>query len=508
MQLLLSRSLWDPYNYNADELMADFCWWTGFVTRESLLDLETAFKDKETPGTVAKPGVHTAAQRFLGRMWNNTGALMSPRTPFLLTSPLAPPPTGNPLRRTASKQSMASTLNSVEGSESSALTASTDATTLSRQQSAEYTTPKMTVISNPPPGTHRTNKDKDLHSQIEDLLMALNNMQREHSLLNDQLQREREERDEDRQLVFRIAERLKKQSALTAIPEDAGSQVGEGSLSTPSLEETVAKLEEHFALAPRRTSVMLQTKQQLREESSRWKAQYQEEVTRSADLANQLTDRDREMTSIKETLRDARGRVHEDQKEKQRLEKANKDLRARKPTIDIAKTAKAGNTSPEMLSPSSGGGLRELKLGRAATSGANLQPQYSKRVSSLSMQSSIADDEQSAAANPTDILLMELANAKTGEAMARQELEEVKTKLESFRKLLSGSAATIAPAAPTSTLRLGPPSGGHSHSHSTTKVAELHKESAVATAGAPSAPLATVGGFFSGWGKRTVSNSG
>lgn len=498
MQLLLSRSLWDPYNYNADTLMADFCHWTGLVTRESLADLETAFKDSQSP-VVRKPSVQTAAQRFLGRLWNSSGALMSPRTPFIMSSPLAPPPTSNPLRRTPSKQSMASTLNSLEGSEASVTTTATDATTVSRQQSADWAPPKTTVLSTPPPGK-APNKDKDLHSQIEDLLTALNNMQRENSLLNDQLQREREERDEDRQMVGRIVERLKKQTALEAVPEEADTLAPDGTVpGLPGLEKMATELEEQFTPATRRASVMIQTKHQLREESLRWKGLYQEEVVRSTELSNQLSDKDRELVSNRENLREARSRIQDGFKEKHRLERANKDLRAQKPTIDVSK---AGNVSPENLSPSPNG-LREFKLGRTSTAGANLQPQLTKRVSSLSSHSIMTDDEAPKA--PEDALLIELANAKTAEAMARQELEEVKTKLESFRKVLSGNAASSS-ATPTPTTRLAP-TPGHSHSHSTTRVTELKEEHAAIAPGPASSPMATVGGFFSGWGKRAVSSS-
>ena len=44
---------------------------------------------------------------------------------------------------------------------------------------------------------------------------------------------------------------------------------------------------------------------------------------------------------------------------------------------------------------------------------------------------------------PEDALLLELVAAKTAEAMAKQEAEEAKAKLEALRRVLTGSATAV-----------------------------------------------------------------
>ena len=69
-------------------------------------------------------------------------------------------------------------------------------------------------------------KDKDLHGQIEDLLTALSEMQRDHAILATQLQREREEREEDRYAVRSLLDGLRKKTS----SETVNSSGSDGSL--------------------------------------------------------------------------------------------------------------------------------------------------------------------------------------------------------------------------------------------------------------------------------------
>ncbi|KAJ0273549.1 hypothetical protein COL922a_014598, partial [Colletotrichum nupharicola] len=134
---------------------------------------------------------------------------------------------------------MASTLNSVV----SASDASTAPTELSVEGQKSRT--KSTISQN---------KDRDLHSLIEDLLMALSDLQRQHADLTRELQQEREEREEDQALARSMIEYLR---------ESSGD-------SAPA--ELLSKAEERFAAADSSKHVSLdQTKHQLREDVDRWK---------------------------------------------------------------------------------------------------------------------------------------------------------------------------------------------------------------------------------------------
>ena len=533
MQFLLGRGVWDTYNCSADDLVNDFCTWTGLVTREGLRSLETKFKDKDTQQTT--PTLHSAASRFLGRFWTGTASASPKSTSPSLAAPSQP---ASDIRRTNSKQSMASTLNSVESAESNTSTAATDASLASRQSSADAASIKHGLTS---PGSMSVtraapNKDKDLHTQIEDLLTALSNMQREHSVLASELQREREEREEDRAVVSKALDRLKKRS-LSIIPEDSDEPEATtpNTPLSPALESTIADLEAHFTPTSKRSSLVLQTKHQLRDEAHRWKAQHAEEAARARELARQLTEREAEAAGTREQLRDARARVADAYRDKQRLEKLHREQRQRDSlavrggvaggaggpdlSVDTATAgasplASAGGDSGAST-PASASGLREFRLGRRSASGTAAggagggglpAPVFGKRGSSLTAQSVLATEDHRPA--PEDALLLELVNAKTAEAVARQELEEVKGRLDALRKLVGGSPGPLGGGGGGG----GATSPGVEHARRQTPpspgpkaAAPKEKEKDKAT---PPAVAPASGGFFSGWGKRAVSGTG
>ena len=504
MQLLLSRGMWDTYGCNADDLVNDFCGLTSLVTREALQSLEQSFKDAQNEGNsthgLSKPSIHSAASRFLGRFW--TGSTQPPKSPGLISPSLSAP--ARPisyLRRTPSKQSMASTLNSVESSDTNLSAGSTEASSVSHQPSADWIPVKQTVTATGKVNTTRvtlpTRNDKDLHSQIEDLLLALGDMQRDHNVLASQLQKEREERDEDRSVVQRVVAAMRKNNALAAIPENKVHETGHARSDSRVMADpltSLVELEERFSLASSKRSSIVQTKHQLRDEVTHWKEQFHEEVAKSAELSRQLTDREKDATRVKEELRDARSRIQETYRDKQRLEKIVQDLRNRRSAVSDSLPDSPLSAASEFSTSSSG--LREFKLGRSTPPPTTLStPPFAKRSSSLSTQTVLATEDHRPANE--DALLLELVTAKTAEAVARQELEEVKGKLDSLRKLLGGT--------PTS-----PGTGsGHRSSPSSPALSYMPGVKAqqeppkLVTPNAPSG-----GGFFSGWGKRSLSTGG
>ena len=116
---------------------------------------------------------------------------------------------------------------------------------------------------------------------------------------------------------------------------------------------------------------------------------------------------------------------------------------------------------------------------------------FNKRSSSLNMQTSLATENSQPAAD--DSILLDLVNAKTAEAVAKQELEEVKGKLDALKKIVSGQASSpsgILRAATIETSNLPPPN--ESKGHSATPKSSIS---------------GSAGGFFSGWGKRAATAS-
>ncbi|KAL9099598.1 MAG: hypothetical protein Q9163_004929 [Psora crenata] len=495
MALLLGRALWDTYGCNADDLVNDFVGLTGLVTRESLESLEKSFKNGSDEDTITKssslPTVQAAASRFLGRFWTGASSNVSAKvsSPTSSLGVAAPSRPSSLLHRTPSKQSMASTLNSVESSESH-LTTSTDATAMSRNPSADCNPLKPGVSG-------ISNQDRDLHTQIEDLLTALSDMQREQNLLASELQREREEREEDRAAVQRYLEQMSKPTPLDVILEGDlhGSVPSESENFQSDDQEPLYELTARFSSAEnnKRSSLMQLSKYQLRQETKLWKDQYEVEAARSADLTRQLADERSENARIVENFREMRSRMQEAHQDKQRLEKTVAELKVRRYSTES--DFESVPVTPLDNSPTTSG-LRELKLGRSGSLRSNsaATASFAKRTSSLGITKVLATEDHKPPSE--DAVLLELVNAKTAEATARQELEEVKGKLDSLRKMLDG----------------GPSSPRNGHKSSPSEPCHNTNPSAIPSSRTAAGPpkLTTQnsfgsGGFFSGWGKRMVS---
>lgn len=443
MQLLLGRSVWDTYNCNADDLVSDFVSLTSLVTRESLQTLENSYKESQgTSHGIHFPHMQAVASRFLGRLWAGSGA-NSTKSVNLGSGP-GTPASGGAVRRTPSKQSMASTLNSFE-TVSDASTALTDMSDTKRK--AKPLQP---------------NKDKDLHTQIEDLLMALSDLQRDQAALAKELQREREEREEDQKLAAEMLELIKQQSP------DAGN------------EELISKAASRFSSRPSSRLSGMQTKQQLREDMAMWKEKYEIEAARCLNLGRSIDEHEQQNSRLKEEVREARARIQDSYNEKQRLEKMVQELRTRSPKERPGSCATESNRDS-----SSTGGLREFRLGKSNTApipSTPSTPTFNKRSSSLGAPALISTEAYQNA--DEDSMLVELVNAKTAEAVAKQELDEVKAKLETLRKLISRAGIISG----TST----DPGGANI---------------TVTPPQQPSSPLPTPSGGFFSWTRRNTSSS-
>ncbi|KAH0536161.1 hypothetical protein FGG08_006948 [Glutinoglossum americanum] len=525
MQLLLSRGLWDTYRCNADDFVNDFVGLTGVVTREGLLALEVSFKEVQSGEANMKsgsvPGLQATASRFLGRLWAGSSVSTNAGSGSLSPGLSLPSRPNSFLRRTPSKQSLTSTLSSYEtGSETSIATTCTEITAMSRQSSAQSSlkSTSSSTLSTVIAAKRGGSKDKDLHGQIEDLLTALSEMQRDHAILAAELQKEREEREEDRQLARALVQRIKKIGVLDSVARGSGM----GTLAIEekpaiSLEQVEAEglsafvdtAEVRFSEGCSRRSAVLETKQQLRSEISKFKDQYRLESARCQDLSRQLTDQDKELCRLKEQVKEARSRVQDGHREKQRLEKTIQELRGRKPaspTSECSSDSLSFSNEGADFRVSTSGGLREFKLGRSGSTRSENRPNFSKRTSSLGMQAVLATDNHTPMAE--DALLLELVNAKTAEAVAKQEAEEAKAKLESLRRMLGSSDSGPKPGTIGHRPSPSQPNLEKSATISTLSsyriaVPTLNPDPAKATA--PTS-VASGGGFWGGWGKRSVTN--
>lgn len=563
MQLLLSRGLWDCYHYNADDFVNDFVSLTSVVTNESLQALKASYIESRALDVSASPSsdIGSAASRFLGRLWS-ASSTSAPKSATLSPGLSAPSRPASFLRRSTSKQSIASTLNSTEGGSDSVMSStSTDATTMSRDSSntdgssvrAQSTRFTNIVV---PTAKSTTNNDKNLHGQIEDLLTALSEMQRDHAILATQLQKEREEREEDRHAVRSFLDGLRKKASsesvntassegsletitqlkkndgealeaysqtdaavevlhegeVTAVREDLDGNLLRPEITRHDLSQLLEIVEERFAKRDNRRSSMLQSKSQLRDELARSKEQLIFEVSKSQELSRRLTEMEQEVLSLKEQVKEGHSHIRNAHQEKQRLEKQIHDIRSKKTPIASPNVTSATSESEMPKRGSGHAGLRELRLGRT-NSNSSQATTFSKRTSSLNTQVPNAKENESpdspseASFTPpaadVDALVLELVQAKTAKAVAEQEAEEAKAKLETFRRLLGMSNGDSlghrsSPSQPNieKSVTLG------AFSSYMSRPSESKVTSPPVTT--PSSSTST-GGFWAGWGKRTVS---
>jgi Rab-GTPase-TBC domain len=477
MQFLLSRSVWDTYSQQADELVTDFVSLTTLVTRESLQSLEINFKESKSLSVV--PSLKSAASQLLGRFWAGSthSSSKSGNTLVLsLPSPSRPP---SSVRRTPSKQSLSSTLNSYEGSSETSTIATEVSLTLRKSD------PVQSETTSPDQGT-MCSKERDLENQIEDLLKAMSDLQRQQTSLIGDLQQEREQRQDDRDVSRAILHALK--SLTENVREIAGGEPTEQDQTT---EELIAKAAIRFSVSDNKRTSILQSKHQLRDEAAEWKDKHDVEIARCQELIKQLDEKEKEHASLRDELREARSRIQDAHKDKQRMERTMQDLRGqRSPVVESPNEAAPSPTAEvrDHRASFASTGLREFKLRRADTPKNN---SFNKRSSSLNMPSAIATESHRPVAE--DAILLELVNAKTSEAVARQELEEVKGKLDALKKIVGGQATSPSVASRAVTVD--------------TSILNPTSE-ATAAAGTPKSSVSSsTGGFFSGWGKRAATTS-
>ncbi|KPI40288.1 Rab GTPase-activating protein 1 [Cyphellophora attinorum] len=490
MSLVGGRQVFDCYAQDGNALIQDVVSFTSVVNQESLKALEQEFTLAQMPTVAPQSALKSTAAAILGRFWSGSGHMSTKSGNLSLTIPGAAS-----LRVSSSSHSLTSTVHSMV-TVSDASTAPTDidedasikrATSFGEQQI-------------------RSADDRGLHSQIEDLLTALSHLQRQHSDLQEDLRREREERAEDVTVAKELLSRFRIQTSL--IHELAG---GEPDETDTTMFQFMEKAALQFNSSEGQRQSIILSKHALRDTADEWQSRYDAECERSAELQQKLSERDAEHRDLKDHLRDARARIQDAHQSKQRLERTVQELRARHPSTPESPSDMYTPITPsadfgelKMPPPPKQPGLREFKLGRAS------EPRpssviFSKRASSLNAAaivsnaithntansiSSSAEQQPSPTQPANDALLLELATAKTAEAVARQELEETRGKLDALRKIMGGPSTSPI---------------GRTVSSSESPTGIVPSTPARESPKAIHAPSASAGGggFFSGWGRRT-----
>ena len=253
---------------------------------------------------------------------------------------------------------------------------------------------------------------------------------------------------------------------------------------------------------------MLVSKSQLQDELNYAKNQLAAAASQSQEQSRQILDLTQEMANVKEQLRESHAHVRVLHQDKQRLEKQIHGLKSR-----VSSASSAHETTKEVevdRSSKTGAGLREFKLNRSKTTPPHpphhhepdpmptTTSKFNKRLSSLPRNHetnvpTVTTTGPAPSQSEHEALLAELVQAKTAEAVAKQEAEEARQKLESLRKShgLSRSVSGHTP----STSQSGP-AGVFSllTGHGAPATNDVAVKPASTTAGSPGS-----GGSFWGW---------
>jgi len=202
LQLLLSRQIWEPYENNPDQLIEEVTTlFKQVVSRDALDKLGKQFLKQAERGS----GDRTVRALGFTSTYGNAFRLFDFWSKSDSLSPAAP------LRRKASGQSL-STLNSISGSGASMLstdsyasTAPTEVDDLERD-TATPTKPHRSFIS----------QDRNLHEQVEGLLIALSEVQREAAQTAANLQREEARRTRAQEIVADLLELFREKKTVDA----------------------------------------------------------------------------------------------------------------------------------------------------------------------------------------------------------------------------------------------------------------------------------------------------
>jgi hypothetical protein len=485
---------------STDDFVYDFVGFTSLVTRESLTALEANFRESQN-GVGRQsflPSVSSAASRFLGRLWT-AGPKQQGLSPGMADSGRSSAILRTPSKQSLS--TIASVEATSDSSASTASTAPTDVAS-GRESATEgefLRSVKSTDIGSMR-SVSQASKTKEHDDQIEDLLTVLSEMQKNQAMLSAQLLKVQEERNEEAKAVRAFLAQVKQDISVPAEPSHrrAASEMDLSSPPTshhtlsPTTIESYHTLSQRLSTQHKRKSSSFETKADLRQTIVTVREQLQVEGKRSQDLIQQLDVKEQEAAGLRDELQKARARIKDAHFDKQRLEQTLLDLRQtqrKKPMAssrpsskgraalddDVAEVRTATEPQVARASASAGGpgGLRELRLGAkrfSRTSSTGPTPVFNKRSSSLAtghastsaptgastaadalpdaaaaaaadLSCSLPAAPSAAAASPpreNDSLLLELAKAKTAEAVAQQELEELRARFEALRRQTLG----------------------------------------------------------------------
>ncbi|KAF2149557.1 TBC-domain-containing protein [Myriangium duriaei CBS 260.36] len=197
LQLFLGRRLWEPYQAEPDFLMDEIARLSNVVTREELNKLESQFDEQAVGGDNAVRALgFTSGWRIFDHFRTPSTTKAAPRSQS--TTTLLEMPSGHVPRRSVSKRSTATIDSSAgSGSGSDSLMSADSQSTAPTEFEAERSSVATSKSA-------RKTEDHGLHEQVEGLLLALTEVQREAAETAAQLQAEHRRKESMAEIVLRL----------------------------------------------------------------------------------------------------------------------------------------------------------------------------------------------------------------------------------------------------------------------------------------------------------------
>lgn len=450
LQFLLSPELWTVYNQNDDELISDVVGLDNIVTKDSLSDLEQKFNqnivDHKTFTKSTTSEIHTIAVRFFEKLWGNANASL----PIFLSSStsLNSHHECNDMQRISPKLNV-STSSSID-SESSEFE-----TTNSRSSSLSFldkkSTPKKILSFN----NSFEHDNKKLHYQIEDLVIALNSLQKEHAFTIEQLEISNKASLKYKNIALRLVELM---NVSLDFPDKGLSDAEESNKHDNNenvdniVLDNVVSCENYTNENYDKKEIVQELLKELNdsclpsnplvEELSSLQEKLSYEQSKVKDLEKLIDLKELEIMDMKDQIRDVRIHWNEMLKEKQKMQKIISEIKYKK-LIYVNNSQKDFLNSYDNIDRS----LRELKLARQYQYGiyspknTNVSPQLQRTYNFLGIFTSPSSTSSSLSISDSSFttsnicisceqLREELAACKSKLAMYNQMSEEFQQKIK------------------------------------------------------------------------------
>ncbi|RKF74530.1 putative gtpase activating protein [Golovinomyces cichoracearum] len=432
---LLSRKMWDAYNYNADEFVSEFVSFSDVVTLQILKQLEDNYNELQIfKSSPPSKSFILMADHLLFR---KNASLEIPKG-FLENTTLIP--SMSLVRESLSKRSSISSVTYTDDTGSySILSSSTDLTSTSGfstktdDRSSLLRWGKNTSKNNATEGT-------------EEILKILSEVREKSAKESEKLEIEKEKRRNDCKAVKSLLDRLQRNP-------DIESE-NRPTLSLNCFEEDIGayldKIESLFLTCSGQISFLRQIKIQLQGELGVVQEQLGVETLKIEEFNKQFLEQGKGIKILQEQIKQVHLYIRQLHIENQSLERVIQELRKGRQINPQARNPNEGQPPHSLgYETTKSHDLREFKISHP-----NSNKLHSLPSSSLTTDSTVkvnlalvAETPISPKLNPKIItelgkskqsdnedLIFELVQAKTSEAVAREEVEDLRKQLEMLKK--------------------------------------------------------------------------